>query len=263
MTERDIPDASETDELASALVDGEASDAEVARAGEPEVASRVTSFRAVARLVATPVEPVDELSRTRAIRAALAVAGGAAPAAGSRRAPAWLAPVAAAVVVLAGVGLFVAALAGGGSDDQTASGDAATEATALADAFEDAAGGEGTGGSSAGAPAPAADGAESSAMPGDLGAFADAGELEAALRAHLAPTSDDDSAGGGAQRSALLESAGCDDTTGDGGSQVVDALRATLGSEPVVVVVRRAGDGTRSYAAIAERTCEVLASGEL
>jgi hypothetical protein len=256
MTVPDVPDASEADELASALLDGEGTAAERARADEPDVARRVAELEAVARLVATPVEPVDELARSRAVRAALAAA---APAVAPRRVPAWLAPAAAVIVVLAGVGLFVAVLAGGSDDADeaaTSGADTATEATALAEgggeSFQESAG-DAAGG--AGSEAPAA-----AMLADDLGAFDEPPQLAEALRARLAaaPRADDDAA---AARRAELDAAGC--TGAFEASTVLDVARATLNGRPVLVVVLERADGRLGYAAVAEPTCETLAAGDL
>lgn len=137
----ETPEATPEEELAAAILDGEASPEEQARAGEPAVAAALAAQRRVADALAV-APAVDEVGRERSIAAALAAWGteatteattGAGPArAGDdlarRRAgrTARLLPAlgAAAAVVVALV-LGGIALGGGGDDaDQTAVGDA-------------------------------------------------------------------------------------------------------------------------------------------
>lgn len=69
MTEPRRPD----DELVSAVLDGEATDEELARVqADPALGARLEEFAAVARAVGAPVEPVDAAGRDRTIARALA-----------------------------------------------------------------------------------------------------------------------------------------------------------------------------------------------
>ena len=163
------------DDLASAYIDGQATDAETARIeADPELMARVGELRAIADGVARPVAPVDEMLKRRQLSAALAAfdsVGRAASEAGSgaavlsatarseadrpapvedltqRRAarakgrngmPLWLGVAAALLVVAGGIG-FVSQLSTG-SDDETSSADVALdEAEAGEDTATDAA----------------------------------------------------------------------------------------------------------------------------
>jgi hypothetical protein len=119
MTEPERP-LDPLDELASAILDGEAALEEQARAGEPAIAERLARFRRVAAALGEPVD-VTDAQRDAAVRAALAAFGArdGAPAdelAARRRASArrWL-PAAAAVLVVAGaIGLIAVT----GDDDR-------------------------------------------------------------------------------------------------------------------------------------------------
>jgi hypothetical protein len=192
-----VPDADPLDELASALLDGEAGDEELARADEPDVAARVAAFEAVARQVGAPVAPAPDADRDAAIAAALRAATPAVAAtvpsldaarerrAQRRRLPQWLPGVAAAVLAVRGLGLLVTALPDGdGGEDQASSDleesaaeDTATEEGGDAGTFaeEDDAGAGGTGGESESAP--------TADMAAPLGDFDDVVSLEAELRA--------------------------------------------------------------------------------
>lgn len=61
------------DELASAYVDGQATDAEMARVeADPELMAKVAELQAIAEGVARPIGPVDEMLKRRQLGAALA-----------------------------------------------------------------------------------------------------------------------------------------------------------------------------------------------
>ncbi len=82
------PTESERDELASAILDGEATDAERARAdADPEVARRVEQLRAVSIELGAPSD-LDDETRASLIAQALAAATAADPAPGAASTPA-------------------------------------------------------------------------------------------------------------------------------------------------------------------------------
>lgn len=70
-----VPDADPLDELASAIVDGEATVDEQARIADPEVAARVAEFERAARVVGSEVPPATDEQRDATIAAALAAWG--------------------------------------------------------------------------------------------------------------------------------------------------------------------------------------------
>lgn len=259
-----VPDADELDELASALVDGEASEAERRRAGDPEVAARVRSFAAVARLVARPVEPVGEGDRDRAVAAALAAFGTEPPlAAGAgdvlalrrRRIPAWVGAAAAVAVLAVGAGLLL----GGrdGAPDDVAQGGADT---ARPEAADDAGASTGAGAGSAGAPVPATGDGEATilALP-DLGSFDDGADLAAAADAATAASSD----GGSSEQNTASRVLPACTTGGPPGSEPVLVAAARLAGQPVTVVVFVEPDGRRSVVAFDDATCDLVFGADL
>src|SRR5690606_39265961 len=107
----------------------------------------------------------------------------------ARRAPRWLAPVAAVAVVLGLAGLVVATAdpgrdgnheasqaEGGSADEAAGAGDGAREAETGGEAYEDAAGAPAVGDAEGHG---AAEGGDMTAVAGDLGSFADEDELAA------------------------------------------------------------------------------------
>lgn len=145
--EAELPPVDELDELASALLDGEADDADRARLADPAVRAEVERRQAgLARAQAAVAAPVavDPAARDAAIAAALAAADEPASTGAdelaARRAAAGrglrLVGVAAAVVAALAVG--IAAFSGSGDTDDAA-GDAAAEASLGDDGAADAA----------------------------------------------------------------------------------------------------------------------------
>jgi hypothetical protein len=170
------PPATPLDELASALLDGEATAEQEAQRDDPEVAARLAAFDEVRAGIAAPVTAVDAGRRDAAIAAALDAADELAAARSAqdaadelaarrhdRRASAkrWLG-VAAAAVVVVGLG---AALAGAPSDDSaedagsavaTEAGDGGGDAEQAGEELEPAEGGlDGAGGAGTSSPAEA------------------------------------------------------------------------------------------------------------
>ena len=144
----DEPDS--VDELISRYLDGEATDAEIARVeSDPALAARAASMRAAIDAVAAPVEiPTLDLDRIRAAAIAESatteqvtdlMAAGAARAEKLQRRGRLMA-IAAAFVFLAVGAVAIQNLSLGGDDDDSA--DTATEATA--DSSDDAAGDDGS-----------------------------------------------------------------------------------------------------------------------
>jgi hypothetical protein len=249
-----VPDADPLDELASAIVDGEAGDVE--ESDDPALAERVARFRAVAELVATPVAPPSAADRDRIIAAALAAAAGGAGGEvvpfRRRRLPVWLPAAAAVAVLVAGIGLLLRT--GGDSDDADEAATADAPAAREAETFEESAG-EGSAGGDAGAPASTvaetAGGAGTGAAT-EMVALADLGDhdtvasLEDALLS-LA-TSSEDSAEGPAPAPGLPCSEQFDPDA--------ELYTARLAGQPVVVAV----SGT-TYVAVDQATCAQVASG--
>lgn len=264
-----VPDADPLDELASALVDGEATPEEEARAGEPEVAARVAAFEAVAQRVGGPVDPPTDEAREAAIAAALAAASSR-PAAPSslaehrerrRRLPEWLPGVAAAVVIVVGLGVLLTSLGSGDRDDAAESADATAMATQTAGADGESGGGgaadEGAGEESA----DLAPTAGSSAAP-DLGSFDDVGALADALRSERSLVEDGTDASRERASDDASLYAGCPTPPAEPG-EVVDAASATLDGQPVWVYVLRFDDGPGRYVVVEQATCAELAAGDL
>ena len=272
------PDADPLDELASAIVDGEADAVEAGRVGEPEVAARVEAFRAVAELVATPVPPLADADRERLLAAALAEADDdtvvtVQPTARlRRRPPVWLPAAAAVAVAVAGFGLRVAAL-GSGTDDRDEAATADADATLEAEAFDDAAGGaggsvgEGEATTAAEAPAPGGGSAADSAVAvEDLGELDErALEVELGRRSAATPATTTASNGGevaeeGGEGGAARFGVVCEEQFG---TSVEAVFTARLDGVPVIVAVFRAPDGSVSYSALEQETCTEVAGGQL
>lgn len=221
MTDPDLPvgpppEASEIEELASAILDGEATPEELARASEPAVAAALASYRRVSALLASS-GPVDEVGRERSIAAAIDAWGtgdaAAAPGGGDElaqrraRQPAWARPAfgAAAAVVVALVLGGLAVLAGQDDGDDVAASNAADDDAAQR-------------GSPAGATAES--GADSFAVGIDLGTFDDLDALVAAADRTAAQ-----------QRSVLLdESAQAEEGDGEATSEAAPPASPAAGA---------------------------------
>jgi hypothetical protein len=280
-----VPDASPLDELASALVDGEATEAEQARAAEPEIADRVETFRTVSHRVGAPVMPSPDAARERAVLAALAAADEADAAdvvttmRRPRRVPPWLATAAAVLAAVAGFGLLVAALDGSSDDDADSAAEAPAEEEGLATEAEAEGGGSAAdaGAETATTPlvpdttipgeseeaasedetfsdaGPTAGGA--AALARDLGSFPDVTALEDALRADAAATQDTDDAG--ADRAAVP----CGDVIV--GERLALLATAVLADQPVTVAVVPDDNGATRYVVLDQSTCREVAAGPL
>ena len=156
------------DELVTAVLDGEATDAQAATvAADPVLSARLEELRAVRRAVGAPTEPPEPAARDRAVAAALAAwspddlqrppAGLAPPppaAVATHRRRRWLVPAVAAAAVAAIVGVALVVDRGGStSGTSTAAGGAVTTAADTA------------GGAAEAAPTTAASGADVSKGP--------------------------------------------------------------------------------------------------
>ena len=269
------PDAA--DELASAHLDGAATDAERARVeADRSLQARVQALAAVRAAVRTPV-PVDDARREAALAAALAAAeepgGVLAPAGSSTTAPVvplaarWRSAgrdrrlrylaVAAAVAVVA---LAVPVLDRlGAEDDEADTASVALDAEASSPAARDGAeesGMDDAAGGSAAAPTAEAFVAD------DLGPFDGVDDLAAALREQPELADDADAAPtttGGAEAMTSTTLAACDgQLTLPADTEVLFDATATLGGTPVVVVVHRLPGGEPQLLVAAVDGCATL-----
>jgi hypothetical protein len=109
------------DELVSAVLDGAATPEERARVeADPRLRSRLEEFRQVAALVGEAPEPPSVLDRQRTLAAARRAAG--LPSARPPRRTPLVLKVAAALVLVVGLGALVSQLDLGGDDEQQAGG---------------------------------------------------------------------------------------------------------------------------------------------
>lgn len=292
MTLPDLPDATEPEELASVILDGEATAAEQARAAAPEVAAALARLRAVAEAVGS-VGPVDELARERAIAVALDAWGTEAATASAtdgapgdelarrRQARRGLRLVGVAAAVVAALAVGGIALSSG-SDDADTSADVAAEAPEGTEAA-----GSGEDGAESGAGGTAT---ESALALTDLGAFDDLDDLVAFASGEATERTvveegdafaDDDSAVVGdataesGSESGLIEGSSqdaaepapatgaappsCSPPPPPSGDPVVVST-ATLEGRPVTVVVAGTGDDAVVQVVDAQ-TCELRYEG--
>jgi hypothetical protein len=288
MTDPHVPDATEPEEVASAILDGEATEAERARAGEPGVAAALAAFGRVSAGLGAD-DPIDELARERAITAALdawgteddAVPGARTAVAGDelarrRRARRGLRVVGAAAAVVVALALGGLALQGGSDDDDSAD--------VAASAPEDtvAAGGSAGAGSAAGSEAAT----ESALALSDLGtydsldalvaeaagvateraaAFEDGQVFDADSSGDVTATQGANNGVDGEQTSAPAADAGggavatCAPPPPPSGEPLAFST-ATLEGRPVTVVV--AGTGDEAVVQVVDvQTCEVRYEG--
>lgn len=258
-----VPEAGPLDELASALLDGEATVEEQARAGDAEVAARVAAFAQVARAVGEEIPPVDDSRREAAIAAGLGASRTTEAEAEDRfvdqlsrrrRRPVQsLRLVGVAAAVVAAVALGTVAFSSG-SDDA----DVASESAILDESAD-------------GAPSAEADGADRAGPPrSQLGEFDDIEILAQAARDNAR------SSLGEAQSGAAAEAAPTDDEASDdavtvpfadpfavtcapfGDGELVSAAEATLRGQPVQVFVIDEPDGAHVHV-FEVGTCEEVA----
>jgi hypothetical protein len=257
MTDFHEPPANDDDEMLSAYLDGEATPEEAARvASEPRLQARLRELEAAAALVGIPVEPAPATALEAAIGAALAAAD--APTApviqlDSRRRKQWALASVAAVVLL-----VVIAAARVLQPSDTASTTALNQAESKAVTST-------LGAPAAAEQAPAADRATDAAAS-YVGAFATPSALvsgtRALLDARLAAATSTGAAGAttatGAPFAALAD---CSPADPDRGAVVFDGT-ATLGGQPVRVLVQRDSAGTRLLSILDEQ-CRLLVAQEL
>jgi hypothetical protein len=274
MTDRDeprdgVPEVTPLDELASALLDGEATAEERSRAGEPDVAARMAQFSDIAAAVGRQPEPPTSAERDAAVAAALAAwerSADEAPrppadelAERRRRTGRVLRLVGVAAAAVAVVGLGAVLVDSLPSDD---AGDAATSAadtTVSSAGSDEQAAEEADAGAGASTP-PAGESSRDAASGSDLGRFEQMEALILESAGRVAPTADATVAAPDAQ--VLAEVASClpaafgpDEARSLAPASV---LTATLGTRDVIVIAGVTPDGTRVVVFDAD-TCELLA----
>ncbi len=260
------------DELASAYLDGELSDAEQARAAIDEaLLERADRLARVRDTLRSATIALDQEQRDRAVEAALvafddhrgASSGGEGGAAVGDLASAARRRVSRRTLRLTGVAAAVALLAlavpllgqlDSGSNDLQVAGPAETAEDMSLRSDADAAGA-----------VPEALTAAPAVGLDHLGPFADMGELEDAVRARLAALAD---SGGGsaAYGSGATDGEGaagpCADQWGDPDAVTFAAL-AELDGQSVLVLVRHDGQAERTLVTFDVATCDVLATQRL
>lgn len=217
-----------TDEVLSAVLDGEATPADARHAGSCAMCGlRLAELQQAASLVGSPVEPVDPTRREAAISAALAAR--AVPLAPRRQLPTWAIGAAALVLaVLALVPLVVRS--SGDADDDTADSTTAMELRA-----------DDTGAAATG-------GAAGPVLLGQLGAV-DADALAERVRGALAPT-------GGDAAGATSAAPAAEATEDAGGPTCVDELAASAPDLGELVATGGAEVGGRQAAVLAYRSAD-------
>ncbi|GEM_PF-4333140 len=209
-------------ELVSAVLDGEASDADVARVeGDPRLRAELVRLRAVRDALAAPVPPPADATRERHLEAA--VRSATVVDLGARRRRLRLVSVAAAVIV--------AVLVGGALLRARGSGSTTTTAASAPSSF-----------SAVGAPVQGGTTAATSqerfgAVSADLGVFAGRDDLVAAIRARTSSLTTNDNAGNAAAPGAPADQAASTPCAVPG---AVFLASATLDGRPVEIFVARA-----------------------
>jgi hypothetical protein len=267
MTEPFRPD----DELVSAVLDGEATEAERARvAGDPVLAARLAEFAAAAERVAEPVAVRSEDDRDRAIAAAVAERHRrdqvvvALHRNRRRDAARFMASAAAALVVLLGVGVLLSQVGSDDSGDSASGGDSASDLAVdeSSDGDDDAAAG--------GADAEAA--YDQAAAPLDLGPVADESALRQTLERYEALEAGDFNTDSGeanapattrsSDSQLLADSEECQldlEEADPGLDGVLVRALATYAGEDAVVLVYGTDDGRRRVVVVSGDGCRTLA----
>jgi hypothetical protein len=270
MTDRDetwgpLPEAGPLDELASALLDGEATAEEQARADEPQVAARMARFAAVASVVSAEPEAPADHRRDAAVAAALAAWQ---PQATRPEAPIdelasrrdrrtvrtfRLVGAAAAVAAVLGLGALVATWSqDDGDSTSSVAADAPTEGAS--DTTEAAAADEAAGGGDAAGSVPAP------SVGGDLGRYDDVDALlrdSTAQFAQRAASSNDASPSTSPTADQLDLSVQCAPAVLSSPTPAT-FFTATLVDREVVVLLTPVAGGTH-VVVVDATTCEVLA----
>jgi hypothetical protein len=253
------------DQLVSAVLDGEATEEEVARVtGDPVLSTRLAELRAAHDAVATaPLDlPADDV-RDAAIAAALAASTPSEvvdlQARRRHRRGLQIASIAAAVLVVAGIIGGLIAWTGHTSPSATT---AAAGSSAPPQRETDASAGAAKG---AAAPAPpyAAATASPPAQAGDLGSFSTADSLVLRARVAAAPLASNDSAAAAPaplDTASTKASASAAATCGAQPDIRLEAT-ATLNGQPVVVVVR--GQPGPQTVDVYDKSCVLLFSQPL
>lgn len=237
-----VPEATPLEELASALLDGEAGADEAARAADPEVVALQARFTRVAdALAAVPAELDDaDDRRESAIAAALGEWGTAPTAAGDElaarraaRARIKVLGIAAAVVAAVALGGAVVRSTGGSDDADLASSAPAADAGAGREttAAADAGGGAATGaGGSAGSDAATT---SAFAVADDLGVVADLDDLLARVSVATDGSALDSSNDAGGPTEQGATTSGLGDATAESEAAVPTAGFACAPEEPL------------------------------
>lgn len=249
MTEHDHLD----DEAISAVLDGEATADEVAHVDAcATCAARLGELRDAALIVRTPVDPPSDAERDAAIAAALAPATATVTPIRRRVAPRWVGAAAAALAVLAGIGVLASAQRDRDETKQTSAADSAAGGT-----------------TSRAAPAPEASTFMTAVYDGgDLGDI-DVRNLRTTIESALSPSRSSaaqaaGSAGSGTTNDAAATTTApptpaCEDTVRSGNPDLGPLLyRATghLDGEAVEVFAFDAGDKRWIYV-VAARDCAI------
>lgn len=265
------------DEMMSAVIDGEASAADLNHAETcEECASKVAAWRgAIALLKAAPAPAVSEARRDHAIEAALAEldAPAVADLAEHRRrrlaafGPGRVAAAAAAVAAVAGLALGVTQLNGGGSPKASTASRAPAAKSAAPTTFPQilggAASGTENGTSSGGVAAGPTVNAPTAASPlADLGKVASVDQIAPLLRAQVARTPHAPTQYASAQttqgcQAAARRSAGAPATS----APVLEATVTYQGRTYLATVFPATAKGSYLYAVQAESGCRLLTTG--
>ena len=242
------------DELASAYVDGAATDEERARVeGDPALVARVAELRAARdALTAAPVEPIDQPRREHAIRAAVdAMTLDDLSAARGRRHLRIVSIAAVIVLVLGAAGLLLRSLS------NTSSHDVKSAATALGSAPPSTTVPERA---AAGAAGPLA-----TASAASLGTFSDRSTLVRAVRAAVTSSTKtaNDSASSSVAAPAAAEGRACAPNTPGDADERLFTSAATLDGVAVQVDVFTIVDGSQRLVVTDTATCAEIFSQTL
>jgi hypothetical protein len=281
MTDRDelrgqVPEVTPLDELASALLDGEAAAEEQGRTDDPEVAARMARFAEVAAIVGREPVAASPAEADQAISAALDAwdTPGSGPTARPeldeladrrRRRARTLRVAGVAAAAIAVIGLGVTVIDPQDSADQTAS----DTATSDEDTGQSTAGGgdDAAEEDTAEATAPAADaagaGASEFAVEADLGRFEDLDDLVRAGAAARHAAGESDGAPLTTDAQAQISIATCAEAALSGLNDVAftrpfTVQTATLSRREVVVLTSTTPDGPR-VVVLDAGDCELLA----
>jgi hypothetical protein len=250
------------DELASAYLDGETTDAEATRiAADPDLVARVEHLAAAREALRAPDAVIDEAERDNAIAAALAVfdaqATGritsiaAARRSGPSRRTLQLVGIAAAAILLALAVPLIGNLGSGSSDKMAAD----IQATDKAD--DDLSAAEG------GAEAATTTAAAGAVPLPDLGSFAELPALADIVRSQLGPAPAQSSATASSPMAADAAEPTCPEALKSAGALTVYVALAELAGQPVVVIVSEEPDGGRTLTVLNRQGCTTVTARRL